>query len=193
VRDILAVPVREKEYAPRFVMADFEDRTGLGDEAHLFFRPHASIESFPLPGKQRRWIVLAREGAEAAPGGYLLETVRELAGYDLADSAQYFQSSFRTRRMLAAQFFKGRVLLCGDAAHVMSPIASATTTGDCSRASRPGTISPRALFRSDAIMHGSNTCLARCLRCEPRVVWTSPAAPAMSRSCWRRDFPPQKS
>lgn len=122
VRAAIATRVHEKEYAPRFVMADFEDRTGLGDEAHLFFTARASIESFPLPGNQRRWIVLATEEAERDPDRYLVETVRTLTGFDLADCPRYFQSSFRTRRMLARHFFHGRVVLCGDAAHLMSPI-----------------------------------------------------------------------
>lgn len=122
VREAIRMSAKEKLYAPRFVMADFEDESGLGTEAHLFFAPQASIESFPLPGGRRRWIVLASERSETDPRAYLLETVRKLAGYDLSRSHSHFLSTFRTKRMLAQSYFRGRVLLCGDAAHVMSPI-----------------------------------------------------------------------
>lgn len=114
--------VRETNYRQRFVMADFDDNTDLGREAHLFFTPRASVESFPLPQGRRRWIVLLpnREPDDAA--AYLVERVRDLTGHDLSQCARHFVSTFGVKRMLAHQYSRGRVLLCGDAAHVMSPI-----------------------------------------------------------------------
>ncbi len=50
---------RGKQYPVSFVMGDFPDTTTWQDEAHLFFTPSGSVESFPLPGEQRRWVALA--------------------------------------------------------------------------------------------------------------------------------------
>lgn len=122
VRETAGLTVQEKIYPQRFVMADFEDRSGLGDEARLFFTPQASVESFPLPGGWRRWIVLAVDLNGEAPEEYLIRTVQRLAGYDLGQERPRFVSTFGAKWMLANRYQTGRVLLAGDAAHVMSSI-----------------------------------------------------------------------
>jgi 2-polyprenyl-6-methoxyphenol hydroxylase-like FAD-dependent oxidoreductase len=122
VRELAGITTQSKSYRPRFLMADFADESGLGDEAHLFFTARGSVESFPLPNGRRRWIVMVTDREVAAPDRYLIEQVRRLTGYELANSPRYFQSAFQPRRLLARRFYRGRVVLCGDAAHVMSPI-----------------------------------------------------------------------
>lgn len=122
VRAAAGLTVREKTYPQRFVMADFEDRSGLGDEARLFFTPQASVESFPLPGGWRRWIVLALDLNGEAPEAYLIRTVQRLTGYELGQERLRFVSTFGAKWMLANRYHAGRVLLAGDAAHVMSSI-----------------------------------------------------------------------
>lgn len=122
VREAAGIRADEKDYGLRFLMADFHDRSGLGDEAHLFFTPTGSVESFPLPGGRRRWVALVDPGMRHPPPAYLEQLVRDRAGYDLAGAARYSESAFGVRRMLARRFRAGRVVLCGDAAHVMSPI-----------------------------------------------------------------------
>jgi 2-polyprenyl-6-methoxyphenol hydroxylase-like FAD-dependent oxidoreductase len=122
VRTAAGLRVREKEYPQRFVMADFTDESGLGDEARLFFAPEASVESFPLPGGWRRWIVLANQLGDEAPADYLVRAVRRLTGHDLSGQPVRFVSPFGARRMLAERYYRNRVLLAGDAAHVMSSI-----------------------------------------------------------------------
>lgn len=112
----------QRNYRQRFVMADFDDRSGLGQDCHLFFSPRFSVESFPLPGGRRRWIALvpgARPGDESA---YLAACVRETTGHDLSGAPAYNVSSFGARWMLVRRYFKRRVLLAGDAAHQMSSI-----------------------------------------------------------------------
>ncbi len=122
VRDLAGIPVDTKDYGLNFLMADFEDRGDLADEAHLFFTPGGSVESFPLPGGRRRWIVLTDSFMENAPDGVIERIVRERSGRELAGSRRLSQSPFRVRRVLARRYFSGRVVCCGDAAHVMSPI-----------------------------------------------------------------------
>ncbi len=122
VRECLGLAFRGRQHAQRFVMADYADDTGLGADAHLFFTRDASVESFPLPGKRRRWIVLERPGAALDPGAYLVDKVRRLTGHELAGCARSFLSGFQPRSCMAERYSSGRVVLCGDAAHVMSPI-----------------------------------------------------------------------
>ena len=124
VRRAAGIRVRGRAYGCRFLMADFEDRSGLGREAHLYFGRGGSVESFPLPAGRRRWVVLAektpRAGEAIAEG--VVRRVRERAGFDLAGATVRFESAFAPARQLAATYVRGRVVLCGDAAHVLSPI-----------------------------------------------------------------------
>lgn len=122
VRSAAGLTVEEKSYPQRFVMADFTDRSGLGSEARLFFAPEASVESFPLPGGWRRWIVLANNLRDELPEEYLVQTVKRLAGFDLTQEPVRFVSTFGAKRMLVNHYHAGRVVLAGDAAHTMSSI-----------------------------------------------------------------------
>ena len=122
VRAAVGLRVREKTYPQRFIMADFEDDSGLGVEARLFFTSEASVESFPLPGGFRRWIVQVDESLGAPPIDSLIRRVRRLAGFDLTGRPARFVSTFGAKRMVAERYYAGRVLLVGDAAHVMSSI-----------------------------------------------------------------------
>ncbi len=121
-RDLVGIRAPGKTYARHFVMGDFADRTGLGEEAHLFFKADGSVESFPLPGGLRRWIVQTPEFVPAAPAGFISGIVRRRTGFDLPPADQTNESAFTPRRYNCERYHAGRVILCGDAAHGMSPI-----------------------------------------------------------------------
>jgi 2-polyprenyl-6-methoxyphenol hydroxylase-like FAD-dependent oxidoreductase len=122
VRELGGFRYAHFHYRPQFVMADFDDQTGLGQQAHLFFTPRGSAESFPLPGGQRRWIVLADISPEQVGTSYVARRVLALTGFDLTGARQFNQLHFQPERLLCVQYYDRRVVLCGDAAHVMSPI-----------------------------------------------------------------------
>lgn len=116
---------REKTYRARFFMADHHDLTNLGDEAHLWFTPGGAVESFPLPGSLRRWIVQLPSGSPLpGPEDHVdLECIVETrTGYTLDPGGRTWQSSFAPQRSELSRFHQGRLLFAGDASHTMSPI-----------------------------------------------------------------------
>lgn len=122
VRELLRMRTRGGDYGCHFLMGDFADRSCLQDEAHLWFTAEGAVESFPLPGGMRRWIVQTDAPVPETARGTLRALVQSRAGIGLADADQLNQSAFSPRWMQAERYHDGRVILCGDAAHVMSPI-----------------------------------------------------------------------
>ncbi len=122
VRERLGMRTQPRSYGVHFIMGDFVDRTALGDDAHLYFTADGSVESFPLPGGLRRWIVQTPTFMPEAARGLLNEIVQRRTGVVLPGHDQVNQSSFTPRRMNCKRYHAGNVLLCGDAAHVMSPV-----------------------------------------------------------------------
>ncbi len=118
----LGLDTPPRPYRPTFVMGDAKDGTGWGAEAHLFFTPEGSIESFPLPDGLRRWVALTRSGDPADTAEALCARVSRLAGVPLRTEDLVDASRFTPAYRLARSFAAGRVALCGDAAHTMSPI-----------------------------------------------------------------------
>jgi 2-polyprenyl-6-methoxyphenol hydroxylase-like FAD-dependent oxidoreductase/protein-S-isoprenylcysteine O-methyltransferase Ste14 len=122
VRDMLKIRTHSKSYGCHFVMGDFQGDSGLGDDAHLFFTAEGAVESFPMPDRKRRWIVQTTAPLTDPPPGFIGQLVKQRTGLTLEATAQLNHNSFSPRRLDCETFHDGRVLLCGDAAHVMSPI-----------------------------------------------------------------------
>lgn len=122
LRPLAGIRATARRYAPSFTMADAPDITGLGDTAHLFFSPERPVESFPLPGGRRRWIIRTgwKDGCDLAEP--FADTIARLTGHRLPAPAFYHLSRFQPARTLARRYHRGRVILCGDAAHTLSPI-----------------------------------------------------------------------
>lgn len=138
VREAMKIPYSEKSSREAFLMADFKGRHPLGQKAALFFSKHGAVESFPMTKDLRRWIVQLgperwqtrkRFNTELAASPkklalYLATEVKKRAGFSVSglnpDSFQWF----RPRRTETKNYFQNRVLLCGDAAHVISPIGA---------------------------------------------------------------------
>lgn len=122
VRELIGMQAPGQVYDCHFVMGDFIDHSGLGDEAHLFFTATGAVESFPLPGGQRRWIVQTETQFDQPPPGLVSELTKLRAGIDVPAADQLNGSGFTPRRFNCDRYYDGRVILCGDAAHGMSPI-----------------------------------------------------------------------
>lgn len=119
-RTLTGIPLQGKTYSASFMMGDFPESTPWPGEARLFFTPTGSVESFPLPQAKRRWIIQAHPTLPNATA--IVQRVEEITGIILSVGEAGWVTSFTPERRLCRNYFKGRVILCGDAAHVMSPI-----------------------------------------------------------------------
>ncbi|WP_395741948.1 FAD-dependent oxidoreductase [Prosthecobacter sp.] len=122
VRSLLGMRAPGRSYDCHFVMGDFVDRSGLGDEAHLFFTAEGSVESFPMPGGLRRWVVQTDTRMDHPPPGLVSRLTRQRTGFSVAAADQLNESVFTPRKFNCDRYYDGRIIFCGDAAHGMSPI-----------------------------------------------------------------------
>ncbi|MDQ0821033.1 2-polyprenyl-6-methoxyphenol hydroxylase-like FAD-dependent oxidoreductase [Arthrobacter sp. V4I6] len=130
VRTLQGTAVHAKDYPDTYLMGDFADGTCLGPDAALFLASEGIVESFPLPGVQRRW-VLRLNGSDRAgsaalhaktDAGWLAERVRDRTDIHVDAGSNSMLSSFGARSRLARRMVTGRTILIGDAAHEISPI-----------------------------------------------------------------------
>jgi len=122
VRKSLGIPFEGAPDRYTFLMGDYEDTTGWEKTARFFLTARGSVESFPLPDGKRRYVLRTPIFIKEYTTGYLKTELLWRAGIDVDDVAQFWESAFGVQRYMARNFCKGRVFLCGDAAHIMSPV-----------------------------------------------------------------------
>jgi 2-polyprenyl-6-methoxyphenol hydroxylase-like FAD-dependent oxidoreductase len=122
VRESLGIPFVGAPDRHTFLMGDYEDKTGWGETVRFFFTPRGSVESFPLPEGKRRYVVRTPYFIKEETTAYLRTEILCRTGIDVAGVRQFWESGFGVQRFTAGSFCQGRVFLCGDAAHLMSPV-----------------------------------------------------------------------
>jgi 2-polyprenyl-6-methoxyphenol hydroxylase-like FAD-dependent oxidoreductase len=122
VRESLGIPFEGGPDRYTYLMGDYEDTSGWGEKARFFFTPRGSVESFPLPDGKRRYVLRTPCFIKEYTSGYLGTELLYRAGIDVAGVRRFWESGFGVQRFVAKSFCKGRVFLCGDAAHLMSPV-----------------------------------------------------------------------
>jgi 2-polyprenyl-6-methoxyphenol hydroxylase-like FAD-dependent oxidoreductase len=105
-----------------YLMGDYEDTTGWGNKACFFFTARGSVESFPLPDERRRYIVRTPRFIKEYTTGYLRTEILNRAGINVDGIRKFWESGFGVKSFVASSFCKGRFFLCGDSAHLISPI-----------------------------------------------------------------------
>jgi len=122
VRSSAGIAFNGGNYPDTYIMGDFSDNTKFGSNAAVFLPKQGLIECFPLPNGMRRWVVKTGEFIEN-PGRQDIESrVFERIGFDLSNTVNVMLSGFGVQHYIAEKFASGRVVLCGDAAHIVSPI-----------------------------------------------------------------------
>ncbi|MFX1478084.1 MAG: FAD-dependent oxidoreductase [Promethearchaeota archaeon] len=122
VRKRVNIPFIGYFYKPTFIMGDYIDKSPFKQDAVLWFTKKGSVESFPLPNKERRWIIQTTKFIKEPEKGFMEKIIFERTGIKLDENNKISQNSFGVQRFLATSYWRGRVFLCGDAAHTMSPI-----------------------------------------------------------------------
>lgn len=122
LRDDAGIRAPARRYPDCYVMGDFEDSTGDGDDAVLYLEDGGIVESFPLPAGIRRWVVRVGCPVERPTAEGLTQLIRRRTGVDVDPGTNSMLSAFEVQSRLAERFVAGRTVLVGDAAHEVSPI-----------------------------------------------------------------------
>ena len=122
VRESLGITFAGAAQRYTYLMGDYEDTTGWGNKAHFIFTPRGSVESFPLPDGKRRFVLRTPCFIKEYTSDFLATELRRRTGIHVDGVRQEWESGFGVQSFQAASFCKGRVFLCGDAAHLMSPV-----------------------------------------------------------------------
>jgi 2-polyprenyl-6-methoxyphenol hydroxylase-like FAD-dependent oxidoreductase len=124
VREAAAIPFSGSSYDQSFVLADvYMDWPLARDEVSLFFSPEGLVVVAPLPLDRYRIVATVDEAPENPSVAYMqaLLDVRGPRSQPARIRDNVWSSRFRVHHRVAESPRKGRVLLCGDAAHVHSP------------------------------------------------------------------------
>ncbi|MFK7602026.1 FAD-dependent oxidoreductase [Deinococcus sp. SM5_A1] len=128
VREALGLPFPGHLYPDKYLMGDFPDTTPLGHTALVSLTGDGVVESFPLPRQSgsepgRRWVVHTGDQLSGAASALeLTEMVARRTGLYVPAAECRMLSAFEVRRHRAPGMVRGRAVLIGDAAHVVSPI-----------------------------------------------------------------------
>ena len=121
IREQLGIDWREHPGAGRYSMIDVPDDAGRA-RAVLHCEPAGLVESFPMPGARRRWVV-RHDGARPLDTATALRSeIERRTGIRPAIPDDLVPVVFDVTQHAAAAFADGRIVLLGDAAHEVSPI-----------------------------------------------------------------------
>ncbi|WP_422391266.1 FAD-dependent oxidoreductase [Arthrobacter sp. N1] len=122
VRDGAGIRAPSRRYPDCYVMGDFLDGTDDGHDAVLYLETGGIVESFPLPGGIRRWVVRLGSPVDRPTAEHLTALIRDRTGVAVDATTNSMLSAFEVQSRLAERFVAGRTVLVGDAAHEVSPI-----------------------------------------------------------------------
>ena len=122
VRQLSGISFSGSAYPDTYLMGDFADSTELGADAGIYLTDAGLVESFPLPGGKRRWVAKTDAYMTEPTPELLAKLIFERLEHRLPTHTNTMLSAFGVQNYLAETFAAGRVLLAGDAAHVVNPI-----------------------------------------------------------------------
>lgn len=122
VRQCAGIRFRGGAYPDRYVMSDYPDHLPEPGTAYIYVSAKGLVEALPLPQGGRRWVCRLETDTEPVSTARFAETIRDRTGEQLPPHPKPEFTTFGIQRYLAEQFVQRRVILAGDAAHVMSPM-----------------------------------------------------------------------
>jgi len=122
VRSAMGSSMHGGKYPDRYLMGDFVDDGTYDGDAVINLHRDGLVESFPLPGGKRRWVARLQRESGDENAELLNKLVRSRMSRDKTLQECTMLSSFGIERWRADRLVLGRVVIAGDAAHVVSPI-----------------------------------------------------------------------
>lgn len=122
VREKAGIAFPGKSYTDTYVMGDFPEHSADRDTAHIHLHSGGLVESFPLPGGLRRWVVKTDRFIKNDPEETLCRLASSRTGVTLKPEARSMISTFGVQRYLASAMVSRNILLAGDSGHIVSPI-----------------------------------------------------------------------
>lgn len=122
VRDWADIGFEGKQYPDTYIMGDFTDNTDFGSDAAIFLCDEGLIESFPLLNNKRRWVVKTQQYHSSVDRSDIEKRIANRVSHDLSNTENVMLSSFGVQKLVADPIVKNRIIMVGDAAHVVSPI-----------------------------------------------------------------------
>jgi 2-polyprenyl-6-methoxyphenol hydroxylase-like FAD-dependent oxidoreductase len=122
VRQKADIPFNGTSYPDTYIMGDFTDNTGFGNDAAIFLCDDGLIESFPLKQDRRRWVVKTDDYQPSVRPNDIKNKVWKRIRHNLSSTDNFMLSSFGVQKLVAETMVQKRIILAGDAAHVVSPI-----------------------------------------------------------------------
>lgn len=121
LRSELDIAWRRRHGRAAYAMLDVPDALP-GNRAILHCEPEGLVESFPLPGGRRRWVVRAAPHVRLDTAAEFRAAIEARTGIDIDIDGATAPTSFLAAQHTATRLQRGRVVLLGDAAHEISPI-----------------------------------------------------------------------
>lgn len=122
VRHASNIGFKGKRYPDTYIMGDFEDSTDYGNDAVVYLTKEGLVECFPLPDNKRRWVVKTEDYISEPNPELIIQLIKDRVSEEIDPSSNTMISGFGVSHFIANRFVKDRILLAGDAAHVVSPI-----------------------------------------------------------------------